>query len=86
MKSEYKILLTSAADSNDCESEFFAFNTSLTPANEAILAQAMVDTIARLYEKQEREMLCVWELDVLGNECAFFQANPQNSQACQPRA
>lgn len=86
MKSEYKILLTSALDSNDCESESFSFDTSLTPANEAILAQVVTDTMSRLYELQKREMLCVWELDMLGSECAFFQASPQIPPACHPRA
>lgn len=86
MKSNYKLLLTSATDSTDCDSEFFSFDSSLTAANDAILAQAFVDTCSQLYHKQGRELLCVWELDMFGNETRFFQANPPNPAACQLQA
>ncbi|MFK3740944.1 hypothetical protein [Massilia sp. TN1-12] len=83
MKSQYKIVLTSANDSQDCESEHINFDTSLTPANEAILAQVVTDTICKLYEKQGREMLCVWEVDMLGYEAAFYQSSDKPRPAAQ---
>lgn len=73
MKASYKILLTSADNPRNCESEFIRVNTSLSPANEAVFAQVLCDTVSGLYANQGREMLGMWELDAFGNEQKFYQ-------------
>jgi len=73
MNTEYKIVLTSAQNSLNCEAEYIKVKTSLTAANEAIFAQKITDILSDLYAKQGREMLCVWEMDAAGNESAFYQ-------------
>ena len=73
MKASYKILLTSAKNPRNCDAEFIRVNTSLSPANEAMFAQALCDTVSGLYAKQGREMLGMWELDIDGNEQKFYQ-------------
>lgn len=74
MYASYQIVLTSAANPLNCQSEFIKVNTSLSVANEAKFAQAMTNMLSDLYAAEGREMLCVWELDAIGNESAFFQS------------
>lgn len=73
MQANYKILLTAANNPLNCEAEYIQVQTSLSPAHQALFAQVMTDTLSELYAKQEREMLCMWELDEDGNEQQFYQ-------------
>jgi hypothetical protein len=72
MHQKYRVTLTSQTDPLTCDIEHFSCKTSLPPALEAIFAQRVTAMLGALYAEAGRELLCVEEVDALGNTGAFY--------------